>query len=95
MAKLIEAFGPELTKEAVNAFMRLEPSIQAFAAFFKGESSSHMFVYYQPELAEGEVGYFKTIFVYCLLCFSNFNIYFPWLFVSMTTTGVFCRKCRS
>jgi hypothetical protein len=55
MAKLQEAFGAELTPEASQAFMRQDSNLQAFNAFFKGDGSGRMFVYFQPKFAEGEV----------------------------------------
>ena len=55
MGKLQEAFGDELAPEATQTFMRLDSNLQAFNTFFKGDGAGRMFVYFQPELAEGEV----------------------------------------
>lgn len=54
MGKLQEAFGNELAPEATQTFMRLDSNLQAFNTFFKGDGAGRMFVYFQPELAEGE-----------------------------------------
>ena len=55
LSKMMEAFGPELTSENAQAFMRLDSTLHAFGAFFKGDGSGRMFVYFQPDLADGEV----------------------------------------
>jgi hypothetical protein len=55
MGKLLEAFGAELTAENAQIFMRQDATLQAFNSFFKGDGSGRLFVYFQPELAEGEV----------------------------------------
>lgn len=57
MNKLIECFGPELTSEAAQAFIRNEGTIQKFNTFFKGDASGRLFVSYQPEAVEGEVSF--------------------------------------
>jgi hypothetical protein len=56
MAKMLEAFAPELTAEAVQSFMRADQNLQKFNAFFKGDGAGRMFVFYQPQVGEGEVG---------------------------------------
>lgn len=55
MSKMLEAFAPELTSEAVQAFIRGDQNLQKFNAFFKGDASGRMFVFYQPHMGEGEV----------------------------------------
>ncbi len=55
MNKILEAFGPELTQEAVQAFMRNDANLQRFTNFFKGDSSGRLFVFYQAEGSEAEV----------------------------------------
>jgi 5-enolpyruvylshikimate-3-phosphate synthase len=53
--KMLEAFGPELTSDAVQAFIRNEQNLQKFNAFFKGDASNRLFIYYQPQTVETEV----------------------------------------
>ena len=55
MGKVLETFGSELEKEALEAFMRQEAVLQKFSSFFRGETSGRLFVFYQPETLEGEV----------------------------------------
>lgn len=55
MNKMLEAFSPELTTEAAQAFIRNEANLQKFNTFFKGDSSGRLFVFFQPEAQEGEV----------------------------------------
>ena len=55
VSKILEAFGPELTSEAAQAFIRNDANLQKFNAFFKGDGNGRLFVFYQPEVAEGEV----------------------------------------
>jgi hypothetical protein len=55
MAKLMEAFAPDLTQEAVQSFIRSDQNLQKFNAFFKGDSTGRLFVNYQPQAGEGEV----------------------------------------
>jgi hypothetical protein len=52
---MLEAFAPELTSEIVQAFIRQDVNLQKFSAFFKGEGSGRMFVFFQPDMSEGEV----------------------------------------
>eukprot|EP01032_Pedospumella_encystans_P038575 gene38575-43710_t len=54
MSKMLEAFAPELSSEAVQSFIRADQNLQKFNAFFKGDSSGRMFVFYQPHMGEGE-----------------------------------------
>lgn len=61
-SKMLEAFGPELTTEAVQAFIRQDTNLQKFLAFFKGEGSGRMFVFYQPDMADGEVRFCFSFF---------------------------------
>lgn len=60
--KMLEAFGPELTTEAVQAFIRQDANLQKFLSFFKGEGSGRIFVFFQPDMADGEVSYFVPLF---------------------------------
>ena len=55
MSKMLEAFAPELSSEAVQSFIRADQNLQKFNAFFKGDSTGRMFVFYQPHMGEGEV----------------------------------------
>ena len=55
MSKMLEAFAPELTSEAVQSFIRGDQNLQKFNAFFKGDGAGRMFVFYQPQMGEGEV----------------------------------------
>ena len=57
-SKIVEAFKPDISSDAVQAFIRNEKNLQAFSMFFRGESSGRLFVFYQPEgahVGEGEV----------------------------------------
>ena len=54
--KILEAFKPELDNETVHQFIRAESNFTKFTAFFRGESSGRIFVFYQPVVnADGEV----------------------------------------
>ena len=55
MGKVLETFGAELDKEVLEGFMRQEATLQKFSSFFRGEISGRLFVFYQPETADGEV----------------------------------------
>lgn len=55
MNKILEAFAPQLNIETVQGFMRNENILSKFTLFFKGDASGRMFVFYQPELGDGEV----------------------------------------
>ena len=55
ISKILETFGPELTSDAAQQFMRQEAVMSKFSSFFKGESSGRLFVFYQEEVVEGEV----------------------------------------
>lgn len=63
MSKMLEAFAPELSSEAVQSFIRADQNLQKFNAFFKGDSSGRMFVFYQPHMGEGEVVQFLHSFI--------------------------------
>jgi len=54
VSKILEAFGPELTSEAAQAFIRQDGNIQKFNSFFKGDGPGRLFVFYQPDLGDGE-----------------------------------------
>lgn len=55
--KVEEAFKPDLEAEIVHQFIRNDKNSSKFAAFFRGESSGRLFVFYQPEgNSNGEVG---------------------------------------
>jgi len=54
MDKVLEAFSPELTTEMVNQFMRQDANLQRFNAFFKGDGTGRLFVFFQPEMNEDE-----------------------------------------
>lgn len=53
--KILETFGPELTSEAVQQFIRVESVLQKFTQFFRGEGSGRIFISYQPPVVEGVV----------------------------------------
>jgi len=55
LAKIGEAFSPEITKAETQAFMRQETTLTKFASFFRGEGSGRIFIFYQPT-EEGEFG---------------------------------------
>lgn len=55
MNKILEAFAPELTQEAAQAFMRNDANLQKFTSFFKGDGAGRLFVFYQAEGSEAEV----------------------------------------
>lgn len=60
MNKILEAFSPELSIEVVQSFIRNDANLQKFNAFFRGDSTGRLFIYYQPaELTEGEVIFFN------------------------------------
>ena len=54
-SKILEAFQPEVDSDTVQLFLRQDVNLQKFTGFFKGEGNSRLFVFYQPEQAEGEV----------------------------------------
>ena len=55
-SKIEEAFKPELESEVAQLFIRNEKNLSKFTAFFRGESSGRLFVFYQPEgNSNGEV----------------------------------------
>ena len=64
MAKMIEAFAPELSLEAVQAFTRQESNLQKFNAFFRGEGPGRLFILYQPAIADGEVNSIQLKFLF-------------------------------
>lgn len=74
MNKMLEAFSPELTPEAVNAFIRNDGNLQRFNNFFKGDGSGRLFIFFQPEAGEGEVFYFPLhLFLpFCFLFYLHF-----------------------
>jgi hypothetical protein len=53
--KILEAFGPELSQEAAQAFIRNDSNLQKFTSFFKGDGPGRIFVFYQSEGGETEV----------------------------------------
>lgn len=61
VAKLLDAFKPELTQEQVQQFIRKEENLQKFSAFFRGDLSGRLFVFFQPDQAIGEVCVFLQI----------------------------------
>ena len=67
MEKIVEAFGPELTTEAVQTFIRIDANLQKFNSFFKGDSSGRLFVFYQPVMNEGEVRKFIYSFIIAVI----------------------------
>ena len=52
-SKIEEAFKPDLKYDTVQSFIRCEKNVAKFTAFFRGESSGRLFVFYQPE---GDIG---------------------------------------
>ena len=56
--KIVEAFGPELVAETVQTFIRADNNLHKFNAFFKGDSSGRLFVFFQPVMNEGEVTFY-------------------------------------
>eukprot|EP01040_Poterioochromonas_malhamensis_P004773 gene4773-5123_t len=80
MNKILEAFGPELTQEAVQAFMRNDANLQRFTNFFKGDSSGRLFVFYQAEGSEAEGSWSETQAAKNLV-------------ISDGTTGLMSQKC--
>ena len=63
-SKIEEAFKPELESETVQLFIRNEKNLTKFTAFFRGESSGRLFVFYQPEgTSNGEVRIFNVSMV--------------------------------
>ena len=69
MNKMLEAFAPELTSETVQSFIRQDANLQKLNAFFKGDGSGRMFVFFQAEVSEGEV-----IFIIGRKKLFNFNL---------------------
>jgi hypothetical protein len=70
-AKIEEAFKPELESETVQLFIRNEKNLAKFSAFFRGESSGRLFVFYQPEgNSNGEV---CTLKVTCFVSKANLD----------------------
>lgn len=55
MGKMIEAFAPGLTSEAVQSFIRQDVNLQKFNSFFKGDGPGRLFVFFQPDMVDGEV----------------------------------------
>jgi hypothetical protein len=55
MGKMLETFGPELSSDTVQAFIRGDGNLVKFNSFFKGDGSGRMFIFYQSEVSEGEV----------------------------------------
>ena len=53
--KILEAFSPELTPEAAQAFIRNDSNLQKFTSFFKGDGSGRIFVFFQSEGGDSEV----------------------------------------
>ena len=52
--KIKEAF-PDLENDKVQTFIRQEPNLQKFNAFFKGETSGRLFVLFQQPVSDTEV----------------------------------------
>lgn len=73
MEKIVEAFGPELTTEAVQTFIRIDANLQKFNSFFKGDSSGRLFVFYQPIINEGEVSKFIYLLI-ILFIYVNIDV---------------------
>ncbi len=78
VSKILEAFGPELTSEAAQAFIRQDGNIQKFNAFFKGDGPGRLFVFYQPDLGDGEVRYFMEIINLFLRISADLDWRCPW-----------------
>ncbi len=78
VSKILEAFGPELTSEAAQAFIRQDGNIQKFNSFFKGDGPGRLFVFYQPDLGDGEVRYFMEIINLCLRISADLDWRCPW-----------------
>lgn len=55
MGKITEAFGAELDKEMLEGFMRQEAVALKFSSFCRGESAGRLFVFFQPDVSDGEV----------------------------------------
>ncbi|CAM9799127.1 unnamed protein product [Ectocarpus fasciculatus] len=51
--KILEAFAPELDVEVSQSFIRQDSNLQRFSAFFRGEGSGRLFIFYQA-VAQGE-----------------------------------------
>lgn len=75
MGKVLETYGSELDKEVLEGFVRQEAVLQKFSSFFRGETSGRLFVFYQPEAAEGEVR---------LVSFREERLYFGLHFLTRT-----------
>lgn len=74
MNKILEAFSPELTVETAQAFIRNDTNLQKFNAFFRGDLSGRLFIYFQPiETLDGEVS-MRAEDIYSL--FFSFNIFY-------------------
>ena len=78
VAKLLDAFKPELTQEQVQQFIRKEENLQKFSAFFRGDLSGRLFVFFQPDQAIGEVCVFlqTRLTFYCSYYFYYFYFYY-------------------
>jgi hypothetical protein len=48
-SKIEEAFKPDLKSDVVHAFVRNEKNMSKMTAFFRGEGSGRLFVFYQPD----------------------------------------------
>jgi hypothetical protein len=59
-SKIEEAFKPDLDLDVVHAFVRNEKNMSKMTAFFCGEGSGRLFVFYQPDVnIIGEVNHFS------------------------------------
>jgi hypothetical protein len=59
-SKIEEAFKPDLDFDVVHAFVRNEKNMSKMTAFFRGEGSGRLFVFYQPDVnVIGEVNHFS------------------------------------
>ena len=54
-SKIVETFAPELEQDTAQTFVRNDHNLQQFNAFFKGEGSGRLFVFYQTAESDGEV----------------------------------------
>lgn len=60
-SKIVEAFKADLEYDVVHAFVRNEKNMSKMTAFFRGEGSGRLFVFYQPDgTIIGEVNNFST-----------------------------------
>ena len=73
ISKILDAFGPELSAEVVQAFVRQEVNLLKLTLFFRGESSGRLFVFYQPDVPEGEVIFIFSRFKFSKLLTLNFK----------------------